>query len=456
MNMLNYRIIVLIATVALTTTFLSASDIANPEKQKPNIIILLMDDVGYGDLSCYGHPVIRTSNMDKLASEGIRFTSFVTGSGCTPSRTQLITGRYMPRVNFGGTLDPFPGGSGKGGIPSNETTLAEGLKKAGYKTGMAGKWHLGYQPEYLPVSKGFDEWFGLPYSNDFMKPWVETDVPLQLYKNSEVIEYPVEQQTLTVRYTQEAVRFIEKNSKNNQPFFYYLAYNMAHLPISTTDTFKGRSKGGLYGDVMEALDWSVGQVIKAIEDNEIEENTIVFLASDNGPWMDPPERMKAGGVKPWHQGTAGLLRGSKGSMYEGGARVPAIISWPGKIPAGKVTDNLVAMPDIYLTFLETAGAIIPDLPLDGHNIMPFLNGKTHASPRNEYAYISGNTLRAMRIGDWKLVLTENGTTELFNLQLDPSERYNRVNEEQEIAHDIYKRMKEFADELEIDVDDLTM
>ena len=257
-----------------------------------------MDDVGYGDLTCYGHPIIKTPNMDKLAEKGIRFTSFVTGSGCTPSRTQLITGRYMPRVNFGGTLDPFPGGTGKGGIPENETTLAEGLKKAGYNTAMAGKWHLGYQKGYLPVDKGFDEWFGLPYSNDFMKPWVDTDVQLKLYKNTKEVEYPVVQNILTARYTQEAVRYIEKNSKANKPFFYYLAYNMAHLPISTTDKFRGISNAGLYGDVMEEMDWSVGQIIQALKNNGIEENTIVFLASDNGPWMDPPERMKAGGNKP--------------------------------------------------------------------------------------------------------------------------------------------------------------
>jgi arylsulfatase A len=454
MNMMNHKFMAMTVIMMLTTTLIVSSGINSPEDKRPNIVILLMDDVGYGDIGCYGHPIIKTPHMDKLAGDGIRFTSFVTGSGCTPSRTQLITGRYMPRVNFGGTLDPFPGGTGEGGIPGNEITLAEGLKKAGYKTGMAGKWHLGYQPGYLPVSKGFDEWFGLPYSNDFMQPWVDTDVPLQLYRNYEVVEYPVIQETLTARYTQEAVSFIEKNSKSDQPFFYYLAYNMAHLPIFTTDKFKGKSKAGLYGDVMEELDWSVGQVIQALKDNGKEENTIVFLASDNGPWMDPPERMKAGGVKPWHQGTAGLLRGSKGSMYEGGGRVPAVISWPGQISAGQVTDNLVAMPDIYLTFMKTGDANLPNLPLDGYNIMPFLKGETSKSPRNEYAYIAGGTLRAMRSGDWKLLLSGKGVAELFNLQLDPSERYNRINEQPEIARTIYKRMKEFAGELKIDVDDL--
>ncbi len=454
MKMLNYKTISALLTIFLASLVFNTSGTEKQEERQPNIIILLMDDVGYGDLGCYGHPVIKTPNMDKLADEGVRFTSFVTGAGCTPSRTQLITGRYMPRVNFGGTLDPFPGGTGKGGIPENETTLAEGLKKAGYKTGMAGKWHLGYQPGFLPVSKGFDEWFGLPYSNDFMKPWVETDEPLELYRNFDVVEYPVDQHTLTARYTTEAVRFIEKNSKSGQPFFYYLAYNMAHLPIFTTDEFRGKSKGGLYGDVMEELDWSVGQVMLALKNNGIEENTIVFLASDNGPWMDPPERMKEGGNEPWHQGTAGLLRGSKGSMYEGGGRVPAMISWPGKITSGKVTDELIGMPDIYYTLLKEAGATLPDYQLDGYNIMPFLKEIVNESPRKEYAYISGGSLRAMRMGEWKLMLTREGTAELFNLQLDPSERYNHITEKQEIARNIYSRMKKFAEELNINLDEL--
>ena len=453
---MNLRYLIVLILLILTYTSIGITISEQYHNKKPNIIILLMDDVGYGDLTCYGHPIIKTPNMDKLAEKGIRFTSFVTGSGCTPSRTQLITGRYMPRVNFGGTLDPFPGGTGKGGIPENETTLAEGLKKAGYNTAMAGKWHLGYQKGYLPVDKGFDEWFGLPYSNDFMKPWVDTDVQLKLYKNTKEVEYPVVQNILTARYTQEAVRYIEKNSKANKPFFYYLAYNMAHLPISTTDKFRGISNAGLYGDVMEEMDWSVGQIIQALKNNGIEENTIVFLASDNGPWMDPPERMKAGGNKPWHQGTAGLLRGSKGSMYEGGGRVPAIICWPGKIPAGMVTSDLIAMPDIYFSFMKTGGALLPQHILDGQDVMPFLKAETEKSPCHEYPYISGNTLRGMRIEDWKLLLSKEGVHELFNLQLDPSERYNRINEKPEIARDIYKRMKKFAEELNVEIYELNL
>lgn len=420
------------------------------ETENPNIIILLLDDVGYGDLSIYGHPVIKTPNMDKLASQGVRFTSFVTGSGCTPSRTQLMTGRYMARINFGGTLDPYPGGSGDGGIPENEITLAEGLKKAGYNTGMAGKWHLGYKKdEFLPPNKGFDEWFGMPYSNDFRKPWVQTDVPLGLFRGTEMVEHPVNQNTLTKRYTQEALNYIEKKSNSSQPFFYYLAYNMAHLPIYTSDEFRGQSKAGLYGDVVETLDWSIGQVLQSLQDHGIADNTIVFLASDNGPWMDAPERMFKERSKPWHQGTAGLLRGSKGSSYEGGARVPAIIRWPNQISADQVSSELVGMPDIYRTLMEVGSAELPSHTLDGYDIMPFLTGDVEKSPRNEYTYI-GSDLEAMRIGDWKLRLS-SGKPELFNLQLDSSERYNRAEEKHEIVVRIYEEMLKLAEEIGIKV-----
>jgi arylsulfatase A len=431
----------------------SVSGSGQPEKQKiqkPNIIVLLMDDVGYGDLSSYGHPVIRTPNMDELGLQGVRLTSFVTASGCMPSRTQLITGKYRARVDFGGSTDPFPGGTGEGGIPDDEVTLAEGLKKAGYSTGMAGKWHLGYREEFLPTSKGFDEYFGIPYSNDFRRPWVDTDEPLGLFRGTKMVEYPINQNTLTFRYTMEAVNFINKNSNGNQPFFFYLAYNMAHLPIYTTDEFRGRSEAGLYGDVMEELDWSVGQILQALKDNNIEDNTIVFLTSDNGPWMDPPLRMRGEGNEPWHQGTAGLLRGSKGSSYEGGGRVPAMIRWPARIPAGQVTSGLTAMPDIYLTLMKAGEAELTDSTLDGYDIMPFLSGEAESSPRQEYAYFGGGGLAAMRVGDWKLRLA-SGDVELFNLQLDPSERYNRANEKHEIVGRIYREMLRLAEELGINV-----
>jgi arylsulfatase A-like enzyme len=415
-------------------------------QEKPNIVVLLMDDVGYGDLSSYGHPIIKTPNMDRLGEEGIRFTSFVTAMWCTPTRTQLMTGRYMPRIDFGGGT----GSDGTGGLPDSEVTIAQSLKDAGYTTGMAGKWHLGYmQDKYLPPNKGFDSWFGIPYSNDYRKPWVQTDEPLGLFRGTEMVEFPINQNTLTKRYTEEAVNFINDNSNSEKPFFFYLAYNMAHLPIFTTDEFQGTSDAGLYGDVMNALDWSVGEVLAALQENGVDENTIVFLTSDNGPWLNLPDRMLAEGVRPWHQGTTGLLRGAKHTSYEGGNRVPAIIRWPGKITSGLVTHELVGMPDIYRTFMALGDAELPNHTLDGYDLTPFLMGEDKESPRNEYAYFRGE-LEAMRIGDWKLRLA-SGEPELFNLNLDPSELYNRVNEDHEIAVQIYQNMLELAEEVGVNV-----
>lgn len=416
-------------------------------QEKPNIIILLMDDVGYGDLGSYGHPIIKTPNMDQLGKEGIRFTSFVTAMWCTPSRTQIMTGRYMPRIDFGGGT----GSDGEGGLPDSEVTIAQSLNEAGYVTGMAGKWHLGYmQDKFLPPNKGFDSWLGMPYSNDYRKPWVQTEEPLALFRGTEMVEYPVDQTTLTTRYTEEAVNFINENSNSNNPFFFYLAYNMAHLPIFASDEFLGSSDAGLYGDVLGALDWSVGEVLNALKENGIDENTIVFLTSDNGPWLNLPERMLGEGVRPWHQGTTGLLRGAKHTSYEGGNRVPAMIRWPGKISPGQITHELVGMPDMYRTFMELGEAQLPDKKIDGYNMLPFLMGETEESPRNEYAYFRNNELEAMRIGDWKLRLA-SGKPELFNLQLDPSELYNRVNEDHDIAAEIYKEMLKIAEEVSVPV-----
>lgn len=437
------KAILLCIVIGLMSIGVSEKTIA---QDKPNIVILLMDDVGYGDLSSYGHPIIKTPNMDRLGEEGIRFTSFVTGMWCTPSRTQLMTGRYMPRIDFGGGT----GSDGEGGLPDSEVTIAQSLKEAGYTTGMAGKWHLGYmQDKFLPPNKGFDTWFGMPYSNDYRKPWVQTEEPLALFRGTEMVEYPVDQTTLTTRYTEEAVNFINENSGTEQPFFFYLAYNMAHLPIFTTDEFIGTSDAGLYGDVMGVLDWSVGEVLKALKENGVDGNTIVFLASDNGPWLNLPDRMLAEGIRPWHQGTTGLLRGAKHTSYEGGNRVPAMIRWPGKITPGQVTHELVGMPDIYRTFMEVGEAELPDHTLDGYNLIPYLMGEVEESPRNEYAYFRGS-LEAMRIGNWKLRLA-SGAPELFNLQLDPSELYNRVNEDHEIAAEIYKEMLKMAEEVGVNV-----
>lgn len=417
------------------------------QPDKPNIIILLTDDMGYGDLSVQGHPTIRTPNIDRLASEGIRFTSFQTAVWCVPSRTQLMTGRYMPRVNFGGGT----GSDGVGGLPDSELTLAEGLKEAGYTTGMAGKWHLGYMEErFLPPNQGFDSWFGLPYSNDYMKPWVQTDEPLGLYRGTEMIEHPFNQDSLTVRYTQETLDFIDQHAGDDQPFFFYMAYNMPHLPVRTTDEFRGTSNAGLYGDVIETIDWSVSQILEKLDEQGIVENTIVFFTSDNGPWLNLPDRMLQAGNEPWHAGSAGHLRGSKATTYEGGSRVPAMIRWPAEIESNQVTDQLVGMPDIYRTFMEIGGAELPEHAIDGYDLTPFLKGETGTSPRNEYAYIRNGILQAMRAGEWKLRLVEE-EPELFNLQDDPGERFNRAEDHPEIVQEIRQQMEKLGGDIGADL-----
>ena len=427
---------------------LALSGCTDATDRPPNVVILFADDMGYGDLSSYGHPTLRTPHLDGLAADGMRFTSFVTASWCTPSRTQLLTGQYMPRIDFGGGT----GADGEGGLPDSVLTLAEALKDVGYATGMAGKWHLGYkEARFLPTGQGFDAWLGLPYSNDYRKPWVQTEEPLGLYRGTatdgaEMIEHPINQDSLTVRYTDEAVRFVEEHSQAEHPFFFYLAYNMPHLPIHTAETFRGRSRAGRYGDVVETIDWSVGQVLDALEREGVADNTIVFFASDNGPWLNLPDRMRQEGNQPWHQGTAGPLRNSKATTYEGGTRVPAMIRWPGRIPAHQVSDALAASPDIYRTLIEVAGAEPPDHPIDGHDLMPWLTGQADDAPRERYAYFLGGTLEAMREGRWKLRLA-SGTPELFDLQVDPGERFNRAEDKPEVVDRLRTRMEQFAAEV---------
>lgn len=410
----------------------------------PNIVVLFADDMGYGDLSSYGHPRIRTPHLDQLAADGIRLTSFVTGSWCVPSRTQLITGRYMPRIKFNGGT----GAGGKGGLPDSEVTLPEALKDAGYRTHMVGKWHLGYKEKrFLPVNQGFDTWFGLPYSNDYIKPWVQTDEPLGLFRGDKIVEHPFDQDTLTTRYTTEVTKLIE--AADDKPFFLYLAYAMPHLPIHVSDERRGKSQAGLYGDVIEEVDWSVGQVLAALEKKGIADNTLVFFASDNGPWINMPPRMRQAGNKLWHAGSTGGMRGSKGETYEGGPRVPAILRWPGKIEVGQVSAALVGMPDIYRTLVSVAGGKMAEHKIDGHDLTAFLTGESKTSPRKEYFYFRRG-LEALRSGNWKLRMS-TGKPELFDMVTDPFERFNRAESETEKVSELQERMQEMAGEVGVKV-----
>jgi arylsulfatase A len=421
-------------------------------EQAPNIVILFADDMGYGDLSSYGHPLIRTDRLDQMAEEGIRLTSFyVAAPSCTPSRAALLTGRYplrsgMPRVIFP---------KSQKGLPASEVTLAEALKAQGYRTMCIGKWHLGdSKKEFLPTGQGFDHYYGLITSNDMMRPWVKTDVPLRLYRDSiPTEEYPVDQHRLTTRYTAEAVKFI-KESKDS-PFFLYLPYNMPHVPIATADNFRGQSAAGLYGDVIETIDWSAGQILKTLKEHGLDENTIVIFTSDNGPWSNMPPRMfQEDIVKPWHAGSAGHLRGAKGTSYEGGFQVPCIIRWPGKIPEKQVSAQVATSMDLYTTLIHAAGGEIPqDREVDGVDVMPIFMGDTAFRREKDFYYFQGENLEAIRSAEWKLRIApymgreEPGNKELvpelYNLLLDPSEQINRADDHPEIVTGLKEKMQNF-------------
>ena len=406
--------------------------------KRPNIVLLFADDLGYGDLGCYGHPTIRTPNLDRLAGQGLRLTSFYSAPGCVPARKQLLLGRYPGRVHTNGNT----GVTGKGGLSDSELTLAEALKGAGYRTAMLGKWHLGYAEEkFLPVNQGFDSWFGLPYSNDMMPPWVQTRVPLWLYEGTKRIEHPVNQDTLTTRYTERAVKFLERD--HDKPFFLYLAYNMPHMPVRTADRFRGRSRAGLYGDVIQTIDWSVGEVMKTLKRTGRDKNTLVIFTSDNGPWLNPPSRMLQKGNLLWHAGSPGPLSGHKGTLLEGGVRVPCILRWPGRIEAGQTSAEMAATLDLYATLVTAAGGSLPKHKIDGHDLRPFLFGKTKWAPRKIHFYSKGRGPGAVREGPWKL----HADGRLFNLDIDPAERFDRAEEKPEIATSLKAKLEAMKKEI---------
>ena len=418
-------------------------------QQLPNIIIFYADDMGYGDLECYGNPNIRTPHINALAASGIRLTSFYSVAPvCTPSRAGLLTGRY-PIRNAPGNFGP----NSKNGLPESEITLANILKEKGYQNFAVGKWHLGHLPQYLPTNRGFDEFYGLPYSNDMIRPWVQTDSNLYLYRNTERIRLVnYEQEELTREYTEEAIRMIQ--SAGETPFFLYLPYSMPHLPVSAPLEFQGKSEGGHYGDVIESIDWSVGEIMRFIESQGKLKNTMVVFSSDNGPWLNLPDRMLQGGVKPWHQGSAGLLKASKATTYEGGMRVPGIISYPPLIPAGQVSSEIACTMDIFATISQLVDANIPaETVIDGMDIMPLLQAR-QKSPRRQLLFYKGKRLEAIRLGDWKYrysphyreeALKEKAFyPELYNLKDDPGERFNRYEEHPETVENMHKLLIKFS------------
>ena len=426
----------------------------------PNFIVIFTDDQGYEDIGCFGSPKIKTPHLDKLAAEGRKFTSFYSANSvCSPSRAALMTGSYPTRVSVPGVLFPRH----KEGLNPDEITIAEVLKTKGYATSCIGKWHIGHKPKFLPTRQGFDSYYGIPYSNDmtidpeaqlaadinlregFTLDRIKNEKPkknlVPLMRNEEVIEYPCDQTTLTKRYTEEAVKFIEKNE--DKPLFLYLPHTMPHIPLFASKKFKGKSDRGPYGDTIEEIDWSVGEIMKALRKNSLDENTLVIYSSDNGPWK----------LKEGRGGSAHPLRGYKFQTYEGGMRVPCIMSWKGKIPSGTVCDEIGATIDLLPTFANLAGAKIPDdRIIDGKNIWPIISGQKGArSPHDIYYYYKGNRLESARQGKWKIRRSgkKSQSVELYDLDNDIAESKNLSQKNPELIQTILKKMDKFDKDLKL-------
>jgi arylsulfatase A len=425
----------LLISAVLFLVFTTACKNENPEVSevsKPNIVMIYCDDLGYGDPGCFGNEVIRTPNMDRLASEGIKFTEFYSASPvCSPSRAALLTGRIPQRMGINSVFFP----KSYTGMPVEEITIAEVLSKQGYKTGIVGKWHLGHRSEFLPLQQGFDEYFGIPYSNDMNS--------VVYFDGNEVVDFNVDQHYITRTYTEKALSFMEHHA--HSPFYLYLAHSMPHVPIYASPEFDGRSGKGLYTDVIEEIDWSVGEVLGKLEELGILENTLVVFSSDNGPWLVMEEM----------SGTAGILREGKQYTFEGGQRVPTLAMWPDVIPAGIEYKDMALMMDWFPTFVEVAGAEMPgDRDYDGESILPVLKGELTQKQR-EFLYYDMGQLQCYRNGDWKLKLPWEGfegvpwkkgvpphDTLLFNLKSDPGEQNN-------LYFDSPKKVAEMVAQMEV-------
>ncbi len=431
----------------------------------PNVILIHLDDMGYGDLSLTGATGHTTPHIDNMAREGLFFTHYYSPQAVSSaSRAGLLTGCYPNRVGFHGALGP----QSKIGISTEEETIAEVLKTKGYATAAYGKWHLGTPRQFLPTNHGFDEFYGIPYSND-MWPWHPTGTypDLPLFENEEIVNpalTPADQEQFTTEFTRRTIDFIKRNKET--PFFIYLAHPMPHVPLYVSDKFKGKSEQGLYGDVMMEIDWSVGTILQTLEEAGLDKNTLVIFTSDNGPWINYGN----------HAGSTGSLREGKGTTFEGGQRVPCIMLWKGMIPEGSISNSLVSAIDILPTLAEIAGAALPEKRIDGVSLLSILEGDMEAKPRETfYYYYRQNSLQAVRHGDWKLVFPHPGRTYegfqpgndgmpgkvnehfdhmggLYDLRRDPGERYDVSESHPEIV----EKLKQIAETARQDLgDDLT-
>ncbi|MGD9558220.1 MAG: sulfatase [Mangrovibacterium sp.] len=464
------------ASLLLSGIAAPALSAGSPAGRQPNIVLIYIDDMGYGDLSCFGATQYKTPNLDRMASQGMRFTNFyVSQAVCSASRAGLLTGCYSNRVGITGALMP----TAKIGLNPAEETIAEVLKKQKYRTAAIGKWHLGHHREFLPLQQGFDEYTGLPYSNDmwpvfydgtrnvaqaYSRKLAYPELPL-IKGNDKVRELKTldDQSELTTLYTETAVDFIKRNKSN--PFFLYLAHSMCHVPLAVSDKFKGKSEQGLLGDVLMEIDWSVGEILKTLEQTGLSGNTLVIFASDNGPWLNFGN----------HAGSTGGLRQGKGTSFEGGQRVPCLMKWPGVIPEGVICNKLAATIDILPTLAAITGAPLPEKQIDGVNILPLMKGDSGAEPRQYlYYYYQKNSLEAVRKGNWKLVLPHKyrsyegvmpgkdgypgeyaqaeTTLALYDMRRDPGERYDVKEFYPEVVEELMKLVEQAREDLG---DDLT-
>ncbi len=463
----------LIAATVLATTSCSQDRDEPPANDRPtNFVLVFADDLGYGDLGAYGHPTIRTPTLDRLAAQGQRWTNFYSPAAvCTPSRAGVLTGRVGMRYGVAGenTFKHVFFPASLGGLPTDEITIAELLGEQGYVSTAIGKWHLGHQPEFLPMEQGFEGYFGIPYSNDMNmpggieEPWTLElfhrepnieywDVPLM--DGEEIIERPADQWTLTKRYTERALEFIESNQ--DEPFFLYLAHNMPHTPVFASDEFYGKSQNGLYGDAVEEIDWSVGEIVRTLERLGLERNTLVIFTSDNGPWL----AMKQLG------GSAGLLRDGKGTTWEGGMREPAIFYWPGAIEP-KVVTGIGSGLDLLPTFAALAGADLPsDREYDGVDLSDtLLSGAP--SPRDHLFYWRLQDVYAVRKGPYKAHFTTTASFSqqpperhakplLYNLDIDPSEQFDIAEQHPQVVAELTAMVAEHKQTMTPQVDQLNL
>lgn len=462
------RILSAVAVLCLA----AAHSHAQSESQKPNVIVILADDLGYGDLSCYGADDIATPSIDRMAAEGAKFNSFYVSPVCSPTRAALMTGSHSTRVGIGGVMFP----RNNHGLNPDEITLPELLKDQGYATAIIGKWHLGNQDMFQPLKHGFDYWYGTPASNNqFYYPNTKTyaldckyregyscdgilkreTAACPLIRDNVVIEVPADQMQFTQRYTRETIRFITRNK--DKPFFVYLAHNMPHIPLHASEKFVGSSKRGIYGDTIQELDWSTGEILRSLKELGLDNNTLVIFTSDNGP-------------NTGKGGSAGPLKGGKGSTLEGGVRVPFVARWPGTIPAGTESDEPITGMDLLPTLTRIAVGVVPDARvIDGKDIWPLLTRKSDAkSPHKAVYYLRGRGVQAIRVGDWKYrVATEKPAKEkkskrqpagdskskkvdvetLYNLRDDIGEQTNLIDVHPEIAQRLKRQLSTFETDL---------